>query len=124
MKTIILQSNNEPDLTLLLQLAERLGIRFFEAKKDIVLEEIADAETLDREEFLSAVPDSSALYEGLNLPAEPKFYKLEEMPATYEKSSPKNYSQKGLSDALDEVGGAWEDDEDETLEDLLNMLTP
>ncbi|MDX2303310.1 MAG: hypothetical protein NW226_10940 [Microscillaceae bacterium] len=122
MKTIILQSNNEPDLTLLLQLAERLGIRFFEAKKDIVLEEIADAETLDREEFLSAVPDSSALYEGLNLPAEPKFYKLEEMPTTYEKLKSRYYIPD--FSLAKSAFGAWENDEDETLEDLLNMLTP
>lgn len=124
MKTVVLQSDNEFDLNLLLSFAQRLGIFFLESKAQIPLEELTEDNIGEvfKETFKPQTPDTSALYEGLNLSKEIKFYKYDEIPKTYNDSN-SQYYKPNFSKAQSSFG-ALEEDEDESLEDLLNMLTP
>jgi hypothetical protein len=124
MKTIVLQSDSEYDLNLLLGFAQRLGIHFFEMKATVSLGEIAQINNPEglSEAIESDIPDTSTLYEGLNLSKEVKFYRYDELPKEYDQNQLKPYTPNYSIAQL--AFGALEDDEDESLEDLLNMLTP
>ncbi len=108
MKTIILQSDNNTDLDLLIALAHRLGVSC----------SVASPIPLTAKE---EVDDLDILLEGLGLEDELTFTSYEEFSEELFINTPANAHI--LYEALQEVGGAWEDDEDETLEELLNMLT-
>ncbi len=107
MKTIILQSDNNTDLDLLIALAHRLGV-YCSVASPIPL-------TAEEEE-----DDLDILLEGLGLEDELVGISLddfEDLPL---------YNTAYIPDFTNaqKYFGAWEDDEDETLEELLNMLTP
>lgn len=107
MQTFILQSENSEDLALLLHLAERLSIRYYET---------------DNQVFDAEIPDTSALYEGLELKKEANILNFNDFSKYFDKSSFKDYEATSLFTTLEEVGGSWEDDKEETLEELLNLL--
>ncbi|NJL12405.1 MAG: hypothetical protein HC913_05010 [Microscillaceae bacterium] len=123
MKTILLQSEALKDIELLLAFAQRLGIQCFEVDDNL---DLSAANPLTHAPSTQAeVSDSSLLYAGLGLNEEISvndygtFINKSQVPSTAG-----NFNAKGLSEALSEVGGAWENDKEETLEDILNMLTP
>ncbi len=123
MKTIIFQTDAQSDLDLLIAFAQRLGIQCFEADPEL---DIAAATPITTHHHTAAeMPDSSALYEGLGLDEEVQVCDYDTF--TKENKYPEivhNFNAVALANTLSEVGGAWEDDDEETLEDLLNMLTP
>lgn len=114
MKTLILQSENESDISLLMDLARRLGVQFFESQET---ETIVPTENTSVE-----LPNSSILLEGLGLEKEVKAVSWEEF--QNDKSLP--YDENYIPDIQNaqKYFGAWQDDDSETLEELLNMLTP
>ncbi len=66
--------------------------------------------------------DTDALYQGLNLDELPRTIPYEDLsdePLVI--SSP---NAQALDEALEQHGAAWAQDESETLDELLNMLTP
>jgi len=107
MKTIILQSENEKDINKLMSLANRLGVfvSLPPTPKDLEDEPAGNTDTL---------------YEGLGLDGELKTISLEEF------ENQPLYNEKYVPDTENAqmYFGAWADDENETLEELLNMLTP
>lgn len=123
MKTLLLQSDNPLDLRLVLDLAKRLGMRYTETEQDLGIEIFTPTEhVLEQEDdLLDEGIDTSALYEGLNLSTEIKIITLNDL----EKNNDLLLSSKYTPDfeSAKEVFGAWEEDENETLEELLNMLT-
>ncbi len=137
MKTIILKSEDTLDLRLILDLVKRLGIEYIETEQELDLEDLTTSETdaslYENEESEEDSPftygengiqDTSILYEGLGLKEGIGIVKYEDLNEKPNLTSLDDYSSKGLFDVLEELGGVWEDDENETLEDLLNMLTP
>jgi hypothetical protein len=104
MKTIILQSNNETDINLLIELASRLGVQWTDYP------EKNDAEF----EF------TDVLYEGLGMKEEISMRSLEDFEnlPLYDDEYVPNVVQ------AQQYFGAWANDDNETLEELLNMLTP
>jgi hypothetical protein len=137
MKTIILKSEDTLDLRLILDLVKRLGIEYIETEQELDLEDLTTSETdaslYENEESEEDSPftygengiqDTSILYESLGLKEGIGIVKYEDLNEKPNLTSLDDYSSKGLFDVLEELGGVWEDDENETLEDLLNMLTP
>ena len=123
MKTIILQSEDTLDLRLILDLVKRLGIQYVETDEELDVEDLVSSEPnaslLDDEQSL----DTSALYEGLGLDNEIKVTTIDTL---QDISNDDLLETKYTPDpeSAKKVYGAWEDDDSETLEDLLNMLTP
>ncbi len=114
-KTLTIQSNNEADLALIRQLAERLGLRYQET-------EVEKAELPSSEEEAEEENEPIAsLLDGLNLPKHSKPMRYEDIPEKVDFQTklyePDYHEAKRFF-------GSWEDDDDESLEDLLNMLTP
>lgn len=127
MKTLLLQSDNPLDFRLILDLAKRLGMHYTEIDQDLSLEKFTPTQiSTEDKQSLDALEediDTRALYEGLNLndnPTQINYASLKEKP---DSNIFESYTPTSLFDALNEVGGAWEDDQSETLEELLNMLT-
>jgi hypothetical protein len=125
MKTLLLQSDNPLDLRLVLDLAKRLGMRYTEIDQAPNLEntsinesQVEDEQTND--DLLEDVLDTSALYEGLHLAEEIKLISMTDLEKATDLLLTKNYIPD--FESAKQAFGAWEDDESETLEDLLNML--
>lgn len=109
MRTIVFKSNEEQDIKLLIALANRLGILYQEIKQ----------ENSEKEEFIHS--DTSLLYEDLELDSSPIIMSYEE----YEKTNQNiEISEQKTDRELAKTSfGALEDDDEQTLEELLNMLT-
>ena len=120
MKTLLLQSDNPLDLRLVLDLAKRLGMHYAEIDKDLALETFPINEP-ENNPLENDILDTSALYEGLHLAEEIKVISIEDLEKTSDLILTKSYIPD--FENAKQVFGAWEDDESETLEDLLNMLT-
>ncbi|WP_154657234.1 hypothetical protein [Hugenholtzia roseola] len=117
MKAIILQSENEADLSLLVALANRLGV----SCQVFVPEE--QAQSAPSPHLEADTYNSDALFEGLGLDEEITPITFEEFcrePLSLDTTP----NATNISEVLKQVGGAWEDDDEETLEQLLNQLTP
>jgi hypothetical protein len=137
MKTIILQSNNEADLKIIADLLNRLNIYFVQTSKPIAISDwavsdeeqayldmlYADDEPDSDEQSEEEATDNTALYEGLGLEKEIKFTSLEALKNRPDSALLASKYEPNFPRAKD-FFGAWEEDEDETLEELLNMLTP
>lgn len=108
--SIQIYPKNEAEAAFLKELLERMEVVYEEENKD--------ADHIEEEEF-----NSDALYEGLNLDLSTTSLAYEDLPEEAPKSSETGNAEK-LHTALEKYGGAWEDDDSETLDQLLNMLTP
>ncbi len=106
MRTIILQSSNGQDINLLLSMASRLGILYKEIDEKHELEKYEDVE------------DTSFLYEGLGLEETVSTISYEEL----EKETLPSPYVANLETAIPYFG-SLEDDENETIEELLEMLS-
>ncbi len=121
MKTILLQTEALDNLELLIAFAQRLGIQCFEANDSL---DLSAATPLTHEPSTQAeASDSSLLYAGLGLDEEVVVYDLQALQMS-EEDDLYNTSYDDDFDNAKKYFGAWKDDEEETLEDLLNMLTP
>jgi hypothetical protein len=120
MKTIILQTDAQSDLDLLIAFAQRLGIQCFEADSDL---DIAASTPITTHHTATEVPDSSALYEGLGLDEEVEVYDLLDLQVSGEDDLYSTSYEDDFENAK-KYFGVWKDDQEETLEDLLDMLTP
>ncbi len=112
-KILTIQSDNEADLALIRQIAQRLGLSYQETKVEngaIPSEAVATEPT-------------ASLLDGLNLPQHSKSMRYEDIPQKVNLEKYQTYEPQPLFEVLEEYGGAWEED-DESLEDLLNLLTP
>jgi PHD/YefM family antitoxin component YafN of YafNO toxin-antitoxin module len=110
MRTIVFKSNEEQDIKLLIALANRLGILYQEIEQ----------KNSEIEEFIDS--DTSLLYEDLDLNSSPIIMSYED----YEKIDIQlEISEQKTDRELAKTSfGALEDDNEQTLEELLNMLTP
>jgi len=110
MRTIVFKSNQEQDIKLLIALANRLGILYQEIEQ----------ENSKEYEFINS--DTSLLYEDLDLDNSPIIMSYEE----YEKIDTRiDISEQKTDRELAKTSfGALENDNEQTLEELLNMLTP
>ncbi|MCC5945972.1 MAG: hypothetical protein JJT94_13655 [Bernardetiaceae bacterium] len=117
MKTVVLQSDNEVDIAFLIELAQRLGVAC-----SIVS---SDSEGLAAQHHHDDESDENleTLLEGVGLNKEITAVNYEEFLNSPLKVETLDNTQD-ISTVLQEVGGIWEDDKSETLEDLLNQLTP
>jgi len=118
MQTFIMQSNNSIDLALLLSLAKRLSINYYETDNSI---------------FNTEVPDTNTLYEDekTELKQESEFMNFDDFSKDFNNSNLEDYNTASLFTTPQEIGESWdeyEEDEDEyeedeeTLEELLNRL--
>ena len=110
MRTIVFKSNEEQDIKLLIALANRLGILYQEIEQ----------ENSEKEEFIDS--DTSLLYEGLELDDSPIIMSYDE----YEKTDKSiEFSEQNTDRELAKNSfGALENDNEQTVEELLNMLSP
>jgi len=107
--TILLKPNNSADFNLIVDLAKRLKIDYLEVTPD---------ETTIESKLKN---NGSLLFEGLNIKKNITTFQFDNMP---EKTTPKDlntYNTSGFLNAINEVGGAWEKEE-ESLEEILEML--
>jgi hypothetical protein len=109
MRTIVFKSNQEQDIKLLIALANRLGILYQEIEQ----------KNSEKEEYIDS--DTSLLYEELDLEDSPIIMGYEE----YEKIDTHiDISEQKTDRELAKTSfGALADDNEQTLEELLNMLT-
>jgi hypothetical protein len=109
MRTIVFKSNEEQDIKLLIALANRLGILYQEIEQ----------ENSKIEEYIDS--DTSLLYEDLDLDDSPIIMSYDE----YEKTDIQlEISEQKIDRELAKTSfGALENDNQQTLEELLNMLT-
>ena len=111
-------------MELLLRFAERLGIHFLETDNpedpntisNGTEQQQGDDDVIYDE---SGIPDTGTLYEGLGFDGEIERYQINEVTGEFDKISLEDYKPKRLFDTLQEIEGIWEEDESETLEDLL-----
>ena len=108
MRTIILQSSNQQDINLLLSMASRLGILYKEIE---AVEEKEKTDTLD-------VEDINFLYEGLGLEETVSAISYDEL----EKETLPSPYTANLAEAIPYFG-SLDNDENETIEELLEMLS-
>lgn len=66
--------------------------------------------------------NTNVLYEGLNLETEIVGMPYGDLENTADLTLSQKNNSQNLAQALDEVGGIWQEDETETLEELLNMF--
>ncbi|WP_338762215.1 hypothetical protein WAF17_17155 [Bernardetia sp. ABR2-2B] len=106
MRTIVFKSNEEQDIKLLIALANRLGILYQEIEQ----------ESSEKEEFVNS--DTSLLYQDLELEVSPIIMSYDE----YEKADKSiEISEQNIDRELAKTSfGALEDDNEQTLEELLN----
>ena len=109
MRTIILQSSNQQDINLLLSMASRLGILYKE------IEAVEEKEKIDTIEDLE---DISFLYEGLGLEETVSAISYDEL----EKETLPSPYTANLAEAIPYFG-SLDNDENETIEELLEMLS-
>ncbi len=119
MRTFILQSSNEQDLELLLIMASRLGVVCKEIEKSSQVNSLNEIDDTNNEieNFINKNEESTFLLEGLGL-------EKTVIPILYddlEKETLPSPHSPNLEKAISYFG-SLEDDENETLEELLNLL--
>jgi hypothetical protein len=132
MKTLVLQSGNPADLKLVIDLAQRLGMHCQEIDREFAWEDFTNTKIAEDEEAEmdddviydeNGIVDTSALYKGLKFSKKNEYTTFENLKESPDIDFTNKYNSNGLFDSLKIVGGAWENDNTETLEDLLNLLT-
>lgn len=106
--TLIVHFDRLPDLRLVRQLLDRLGVRY--ERTEAPCQESAEPPQAE---------ETTSWLDGLGLPKEPVSMNYADMPMLPPITP---VSQEAYEEAK-EYYGAWEDEE-ETLEELLDMLTP
>lgn len=119
MRTFILQSSNEQDLELLLIMASRLGVVCKEIEKSSQVNFLNEIDNINNEteNFENEDEESNFLLDGLGLEKTviPILYDDLEKETLHSPHSPN--LEKAIS-----YFGSLEDDENETLEELLKLL--